>query len=334
MDSAIMTNDRVASLLKREAERQQEITKKHNDKKLANAEHEQFNYFTQAFQNKFREIEGWLEEASQLSVKEVSFHFDKISREIHTLHKFVSESVVFLRGYDIRVCQQELQDLEARTRKLEDQLLPKKKFGFKSKRNTSKLQKENKNGFDLVDQVPKKTNIKFDDNFYGFKAQNNTTLHLPPDSLFKKDVTLEKLNNCVVRLDGAPSTLHMSALDDCVVLCGPVSTSIFAENCRNCTLVIVCQQLRLHSSVNCAVYLHVTSRAIIEDCKQIRVAEYNYSYPALKEDFEKACLDSSVNNWNKLDDFNWLVMDKQSPNWETMPEECKIHDWDAFLATH
>lgn len=326
-----MTNDRVASLLKREAKRQQEITKKHNDKKLVNAEHEHFNYFTQAFQSKFREIEIWLEEVSQLSVKEMSFHFDKISREIHTLHKFVSESVVFLRGYDIRICQQELQDLEARTRKLEDQLLPKKKFGFKTKRNTSsKLQK----GFDAPDEALKKTNIKFDDNFYGFKAQNNTTLGLPADSLFKKDVTLEKLNDCVVRLDGTPSTLHMSALDSCVIVCGPVSTSIFAENCRNCTLVIACQQLRLHNSVNCAVYLHVTSRAIIEDCKQIRVAEYNYSYPALKEDFLKAGIDSSVNNWNRLDDFNWLVMDKQSPNWETMQGECKIRDWDAFLATH
>ena len=28
------------------------------------------------------------------------------------------------------------------------------------------------------------------------------------------------------------------------VLCGPVSSSVFVENCRNCTFVVACQQVR------------------------------------------------------------------------------------------
>ena len=36
---------------------------------------------------------------------------------------------------------------------------------------------------------------------------------------------------------------------------------------------------------------------------------------------QEAGLDEGVNNWDKVDDFNWLALDKPSPNWTVLPED-------------
>lgn len=70
------------------------------------------------------------------------------------------------------------------------------------------------------------------------------------------------------------------------VLCGPVSSSVFIEECCNCIFVVACQQLRVHSSSSSSFYVHVTSRAIIEDCRQVTFAPYKWSYPNIDAHYE------------------------------------------------
>ena len=70
------------------------------------------------------------------------------------------------------------------------------------------------------------------------------------------------------------------------ILCGPVSSSVFIEDCKDCTFVVACQQLRVHGTVQSLFYLHVTSRAIIEDCRQVSFAPYNLTYPELEQHFK------------------------------------------------
>ena len=72
----------------------------------------------------------------------------------------------------------------------------------------------------------------------------------------------------------------------CSILCGPVSSSVFIEDCKDCTFVVACQQLRVHGTVQSLFYLHVTSRAIIEDCQQVSFAPYNLTYPELEQHFK------------------------------------------------
>merc|ERR1712059_151569 len=80
-----------------------------------------------------------------------------------------------------------------------------------------------------------------------------------------QDVSLAGLVNCRVEVRGAPSTLHMTDISKSIILCGPVATSVFVEGCRDSTLAVSCQQLRTHEARRCRIYLHTTSRAIIED---------------------------------------------------------------------
>lgn len=144
------------------------------------------------------------------------------------------------------------------------------------------------------------------------------------------------------------STIHCADLSKCTLVCAPVKTSVFIDRCTDCNFVISCQQLRTHQTTQSDFYLHVTSKGIIEDCNNVRQAfkilsskvtkisvvnfnfrfgPYNLTYSNLEKDFQASGLSQSVNNWNKIDDFNWLSSDQASPNWSIIPEDQRNMTW-------
>lgn len=161
----------------------------------------------------------------------------------------------------------------------------------------------------------------------GFTKRDNELLMLSTSDVEKKDVVLSSLTGCRVIIQGSPSTVHITLVRDCVILCGPTSGSVFVDDCQKCVIVVACQQLRVHRTQSTSFYLHVTSRAIIEDCSSVQFAPYNWTYMHLDEDFHKAGLDRMRNNWNAIDDFNWLAADKQSPNWSVIDKDARISSW-------
>lgn len=329
---------KIEMLTKRHLERKLDIQKEHENKKLTNADNERIDYFESVFNEKRQHIADAINQAHNIDLDKLPLHFNNISRDILILQKYLAASNLFLRGYDIKIYQQTLHNLTNQAKDLEDELLPKKKFGFKNKKNKkTEIEnginylmngKENKN----VDEVDSCAMIKAIplENSNGFLEKVDADLQLSDLEILKKDITLSKLTNCKIKLFGSPSTIHMSFLKDCFVFSGPTSTSIFAENCENCTFVIACQQLRLHSSKNINIYLHVTSRAIMEDCSKILIAPYNLEYENIEKDFKESGLDRSINNWTSIDDFNWLKLDKKSPNWDVLNESKRISEWSRF----
>lgn len=326
-------SDKIGSnIIKREIGRKLDIEKKREDKNLCLAENEKLEFFTNTVSEKKFEIENALNLSLNIRALELPNHFDNISKNILQLQKYVAGCNIFLRSYDVERCHQNIQELTNKLRDLEESLLPKKKFGFKNKNKyISKEQKAKVNGHsrDTVD-FGKKTIINLNENFCGFENRKNETLLLKTSEILKKDVTIRKLENCVVKLYGSPSTIHLNQLRNCVIFTGPVSTSIFADDCTNCYLIIACQQLRLHSSTNIHIYLHVTSRAIMEDCKNVLIAPYNLIYEGIGEDFITSGLDMNTNNWTAIDDFNWLNTEVKSPNWSVLDENERISDWKNF----
>jgi len=121
--------------------------------------------------------------------------------------------------------------------------------------------------------------------------------------------------------------VHATNLTDVTFLCGPVQTSIFIDNCVNCTFVLACQQLRTHTTQDSKFYLKVTAKGIIEDCKGLQFAPYNLDYPDIGSHMTKSGLDPDSNLWDDIDDFNWLYSGKQSPNWSLLPEESRQQQW-------
>ncbi|KAF7287250.1 hypothetical protein GWI33_002069 [Rhynchophorus ferrugineus] len=307
--------DKISILKSREIERKLNLQRKQETKRSGLAENEQLEFFERTFNEKQNFIENLIKKSLSIPKNDLPDHFNTISKEVLLLQKYVAASNLFLRNYFLQKCQNIIQELSARARDLENELMPKKKFGFKKKTKGKESEKTER---DVVDGVRLSNGgISSGSNHLekksptiecGFYKRTHEVLSLSGVEIYKKDVSLEKLTNCKI-------------------FTGPISTSIFAENCQNCTFVIACQQLRLHSSRNIDIYLHVTSRAIMEDCTEISIAPYNWLYENIDEHFAESGLDRLVNNWRSIDDFNWLNMEKRSPNWREMDQEYRVREW-------
>ncbi|KAH0948303.1 hypothetical protein HN011_012513 [Eciton burchellii] len=328
-------------IIKRDRERKNVIEKRREERQSLTVESEQSGYFKEMFYTSCKKIKDMLDNAPSTSSSALPGIFEKSTKEIQLLKNYLLQSKMFLKVYDIRRAQENLQLLENQASELETKLLPKKKFGFKNRRI---IKKQTDKGVDITDGL-KDLNIS-ESIVNGSTKQNNKSsskygesacmllgkvdeqLILDAENVNKNDILLSDLIRCTIRIYGTPSTLHMVNLKNCTILVGPVTSSVFAHNCDECVFAFACQQLRLHSSTDCTIYLHVTSRAIIEDCTKIYVAPYNWSYEDQTNHFNLAGLDQKVNNWNCIDDFNWLSSEKQSPNWSILEPEFRVKTWD------
>lgn len=318
----------------REAARRAAQEQRREERARESRPEESLGYFNQQFSARKTAIEAMLLEADSLLRDQLPSHFERLFTEYHALQKFTSDSALFLTSYDLRSSQQLMTQLEQDISARQDQLLPKKKFAFKARKKEApqpqpppsqpQLVEEGKGGRGEVKASP----VTADENLVGFRDRRNDKLQLGPEEVRGHDVNLSGLRGCDVRLRGPPSTLHMSRMEACLVLCGPVASSVFVEDCKDCTFVVACQQLRVHTTHHSKFYIHVSSRAIIEDCSHAQFAPYNWTYPDIERHFEDAGLDGKRNNWSLVDDFNWLASRDPSPNWSVLPEAERAASWD------
>ncbi|VFV44913.1 tubulin-specific chaperone c-like [Lynx pardinus] len=252
------------------------------------------------------------------------------------LQKLVNDSVLFLAAYDLRQGQEALTRLQTTLAERRQELQPKKRFAFKTRRKdaASAAKVDSAPGAPAAEGIlasppPLKEEGGIGSSWvFGFSNVESQVLEKRAEELHQRDVLLTELSKCTVRLYGNPNTLRLAKARSCTVLCGPVSTSVFLEDCSDCVLAVACQQLRVHTTRDTRIFLQVTSRAIVEDCSGIQFAPYTWSYPGIDKDFEGSGLDRSKNNWNDVDDFNWLARDMASPNWSILPEEERMVQWD------
>ncbi|KAM7381276.1 hypothetical protein PAMA_012223 [Pampus argenteus] len=319
-------------LQKRHQARIEDVERRKEVKESQTVAEEKSEYFTGAFNRERAAVEELLSGCSGADRAAVTQRLEEATAKTAQLQKFLNDSVLFLTQYDLRQAQAALQKLQTSLAETREEAIPKKKFAFRAR---TKAADKVSPGSDtstpdagtpvdarstkLVDEASEQG---------GFSNLSDVFVTKTAEEIQKRDVLLTHLTNCKVRLFGSPSTLHLKHIDNCEILCGPVSSSVFVDHCRNSTLAFPCQQLRTHNTTDTQVYLHVTSRAIIEDCCRVSFAPFSWSYPSLKEDFSVSGLDQGRNNWNQVDDFNWLAAGTPSPNWTVMPEADRKTNWD------
>lgn len=313
---------------KRHRERKLIAEQVHKSTKDEKSKLEGLDYFEGVIDEKALDIENRLNDLQPSGdIQQLTSSFHLISCEIQELQKYLTNSTIFLNDYSIKKYQNQINQLILKADETKTRLIPKKKFGFKNK---SAKPASSKTQEDQLDSDASKESQK-KEYLWTISKTSNKRIVLTSAESNDQDITLSELENCVVEIQGRPGTLHISKVKNCVILCGPVSRSIFAENCQNCTFAFICQQLRLHSSKHCEIYLHVTSRAIIEDTTNILVTTFNYSYENFEEDLLASGLNPSTNNWQMIGDFNWLSTDQASPNWSVLNDCDKIDNWTSFL---
>ncbi|XP_071454412.1 tubulin-specific chaperone C-like [Hetaerina americana] len=312
----------------RESERLLQIESK-KETNGATSNTEMVSDFSKTFYETKQNIEEDLRKAGDMDKNHLLVALVTIKSDIQDLQKYLSNSTLFLCRYDIRRAQESIQELTRQVQEIEEKQLPKKKFAFKFRKTkeildgVSSLKIE-----DTIDSSSKTIDIKTYVNTCGYSDKMNEILVMPNNEIFKQDVMLSNLDSCTVKLYGTPSTIHISCLSNCTVLSGPVATSILIESCSNCTFVLPCQQLRIHNTKKSDFYIHVTTKAIIEDCTMVQFAPYNWHYDEIQEHYKQSGLDLNRNHWDEIDDFNWLSSDKPSPNWVILKERDRTIVWD------
>lgn len=292
---------------------------------------ENLDYFHDTFNAQARDIQLNLANMDTPDKATLAVRFDKIAKNVQQLQSYLSSSTLFLPDSVIQRNQRTITDLITELDAVKAKLLPKKKFGFRSAKTAPPP-----TGAVLpspIDAEATKPNSLLLPIEWTIKDKLNQEILLEDTEVNGKDLTMTSLTNCLIRIVGHPGSLQLSNVHNCLVLSGPVARSVFIDNCTKSTLAFGCQQFRLHSSNDLAVCMHVTCRAIIEDCTDIRVAPFTFAYAGIELDFVKADLDVSKNNWRDVADFNWLSADKASPNWRELNEAETIGGDDWALVT-
>ncbi|XP_026170882.1 tubulin-specific chaperone C [Mastacembelus armatus] len=320
-------------LQKRHQARIEDAERRKEDKERQAVAEEKGEYFSSTFNGERACIEELLSGCSGADRAVVTQILEEATAQTVQLQKFLNDSTLFLTQYELRQAQAALQKLQTSLAETREAALPKKRFAFRARTKAadkvappvSDTASPGAGTFEQSAQVDGAAAFEQ----CGFSNMENELLTKTSDEIQKRDVLLTHLTNCKVRLFGSPSTLHLKHIDSCEILCGPVSSSVFVDHCRNSILALPCQQLRTHNTTNTQVYLHVTSRAIIEDCHGVSFAPFSWSYPNLEDDFSVSGLDRDRNNWSQVDDFNWLAAGTPSPNWTVIPEADRKTNWDS-----
>lgn len=317
-------------LQRREQERQLEVGRRKQRRQDQEVEEEKSDFFAAAFSRERAAVEELLEAGESVE------WLEEAAARLQGLQKLLNDSIMFLTSYDLRQGQEALARLQAALAERRQELQPKKRFAFKTRRKdaASVTKVDGAPGAPVAESIltspppPLKKGGFGRTEVCGFSSLESQVLEKRAEELLQRDVLLTDLSNCKIKLYGNPNTLRLNKARNCTVLCGPVSTSVFLEDCSDCVLAVACQQLRVHTTRDTRIFLQVTSRAIVEDCSGVQFAPYSWSYSGIDKDFEGSGLDRNKNNWSDVDDFNWLVPGVASPNWSLLPEEERVTQWD------
>ena len=319
-------------LQRRNDVREADILKRRTVKNDKSASHENTGFFIENFTRTKIELERKLDDddgadASSTSKADQLVYCDSISSDIQKLQKFLTDSTLFLPTFEVQKAQETINKLQSSVQKKRELLVPRKKFVFKSK----KKQATEKQPTNAEVTLAKPTEALRDIELYecSFQDLSSETLTKEAVEVNQKDVALSTLTDCTIKLYGSPGAIHVSALRNCRVFSGPVSGSVFIEGCKDCIFVLPCQQLRVHATYDSQFYLHVTSRAIIEDSSRVVFAPYNWRYEGLDEHYVMSGLSKARNSYDTVDDFNWLAADVHSPNWSVLDEDKRVECWDT-----
>jgi len=136
--------------------------------------------------------------------------------------------------------------------------------------------------------------------------------------------TLSNLSRCVVDMSvptasGRPfASLTLKNISDCLIICGHVNGAAHLTKVTRSVIVVASRQFRMHESEQVDVYLHCSSRPIIEDCSDI-------SFGPLPDYYIKDADRQSQNMFDQVDDFKWLKPEP-NPNWTTLDEAHRVKD--------
>jgi len=252
-----------------------------------------------------------------------------VADSIVKLHALVSGATSFLPLAIRESSLSRISEFEASLKTERERLMPRKKFSFKNRGKVTAVQ-------DVAGGVsetlaarcppPDALTAKREDTFaaptgcQGFRSKQDETLVREAGHDGSSDFALEHLIRCHVQLLSHCTALWIRGLRNTTLFALPVNGSIYVTDCEDCVLYVGSRQLRIHTSQAVDFYVHTSSHPIIENCSALRFAPYPTLPTAYCAAIEAAGLKLENNQWDQVDDFNWLKA-HHSPNWSIMTNE-------------
>ena len=115
-------------LQKREQERQLEVERRKQKRQNQEVEEENSDFFAASFARERAAVEELLERGESVE------RLEEAAARLQGLQKLLNDSVLFLAAYDVRQGQEALARLQAALADKRQQLQPKKRFAFKTRR--------------------------------------------------------------------------------------------------------------------------------------------------------------------------------------------------------
>ncbi len=259
-----------------------------------------------------------------------------------SMQQLLNAHVHLLTPYDVRQVDEKMKAFENQIVESRNAKLKKTKFSFSSRRTTPQAQTTSTNtntsnhsntassvsvvggagvnsGLAVPDRAKAFSNVKNDKLTITPGSSNDQTQILPDD-----DIVISECENATIHFLCIIGAAYLKDLRNCTVYLGPVKSSIFIQNCRDCVFALASKQIRIHTSENCDFYVYARSNPIIEHCRNVRFGAYHLEYDGVREQFTMANFDYTVNSmWNDVKDFNWLGATK-SPNWSIIENSAPV----------
>jgi len=122
------------------------------------------------------------------------------------------------------------------------------------------------------------------------------------------------------------SALHISDIQDSILILGHVDGSIMLHNLTNCVVVAGCHQFRMHNSTAVDAYLDIASNPIIENCDHVRFGAYPRELKVAAVQQPLVTINDHTNLPFLPQDFSHIRA-TPSPNWRALEQDELVHDW-------
>ena len=264
---------------------------------------------------KLKEIDDMLakleEGAKEKSDKEKKEGLEEITTKIKLYREQFYNVMEFLPGYDKLQYSKNYDEELEKVNNLKNKLFPKKKFAF-SKAN--KKQNENIKEKKETNDKEQIKEIKESETDLIIKDLNNFTKKYEKEEIKgKNNILIENITNCNIYLLYDFKACYMNNCQNCNIYLGCICGGTHITNCVNSKIYLISHQLRIHQTTKSHFYVLTNSNPIIEYSKENIFHPLKIKYEGFDENVKISGIDINKNNWNQVQDFQWLKKDK-SPN--------------------
>ncbi|XP_032232280.1 protein XRP2 [Nematostella vectensis] len=159
---------------------------------------------------------------------------------------------------------------------------------------------------------------------YTLANLKDVTVGRLPGKVNGEGFVIQDCHDCNIYIFDNSATITIDDCVGCTFFLGPIKGSVFFRDCNNCKVAVACQQFRTRDCKKMDFFLLCDSQPIIESSSGMKFGCFQYYYPELEGQFEKASLSVYNNNWSNIYDFTPAAGET---TWSLLPENSKVEDF-------